>query len=206
MKIADGGVVEKLPARQQLSRRPIRQALFGCAGALNLALALSSPSHAQQQAALPPTTPNTSEASTVAEVVVTASKRPERLREVSNSVTAFTSADLTQIGAQSFADYIGRAPGVVFDASTPGVSNIVIRGVGTATTFPDQGQSTTGLYFNNIPLTDPGFAVSTSDLDTFDINRVEVLRGPPGYTFWIGDLRWRGQLHSQPGVSDTISS
>jgi iron complex outermembrane receptor protein len=122
------------------------------------------------------------------EVVVTASKRAEDLREVADSVTAFTGADLDALGAQSLEDYIGRAPGVIFDASTPGVSNIVMRGVGTATVFPDQGQSTTGIYLNDIPLTDPGFALGIPDIDVFDLQRVEVLRGPQGTLFGTATL------------------
>jgi iron complex outermembrane recepter protein len=117
------------------------------------------------------------------EIVVTASKRPEPLREVADSVTAFSAEGLQSIGAQSFEDYIGRAPGVQFQASNPGISNVTIRGVGTATVFPDQGQATTGIYLNDIPLTDPGFSVSVPDLDVFDLQRVEVLRGPQGTLF-----------------------
>lgn len=122
------------------------------------------------------------------EVIVTASKRPEALREVANSVTAFSGEQLTDLGAQSFEDYLSRAPGVIFESSTPGVANVTIRGIGTATTFPDQGQSTTGIYLNDVPLTDPGFAVSVPDLDVFDVQRVEVLKGPQGTLFGSATL------------------
>jgi iron complex outermembrane recepter protein len=132
--------------------------------------------------------PATSDSQALAEVVVTASKRPQELREVADSVTAFTGADLDAIGAQSLEDYVGRAPGVIFDAATPGVSNVTMRGVGTATVFPDQGQSTTGIYLNDIPLTDPGFAMGIPDVDVFDVQRVEVLRGPQGTLFGTATL------------------
>jgi len=134
------------------------------------------------------TVPLPNASSKIEEVTVTASKRPQKLRKIPNSITVFTSAQLTQLGAQSLADYIGRAPGVIFDASIPGVSNIVMRGVGTATVNPDQGQSTTGIYLNDIPLTDPGFAISTPDVDAFDVQRVEVLRGPQGTLFGAATL------------------
>ena len=125
---------------------------------------------------------------TLDEVIVTASKRPEALREVANSVTAFSGEQLTDLGAQSFQDYLSRAPGVIFESSTPGVANVTIRGIGTATTYPDQGQGTTGIYLNDIPLTDPGFAVSVPDLDVFDVQRVEVLKGPQGTLFGSATL------------------
>jgi iron complex outermembrane recepter protein len=126
--------------------------------------------------------------SALEEVIVTASKRPERLREVAGSVTAFTGAELQAMGAQSFQDYLSQAPGVIFQAATPGVSNVTIRGIGTATASPDQGQSTTGIYLNDIPLTDPGFAMAIPDLDVFDVQRVEVLKGPQGTLFGSATL------------------
>lgn len=142
---------------------------------------IAAPSFAADQAA-----PSTS--GNLDEIVVTASKRAEPLREVADSVTAFTAENLQSIGAQSMEDYIGRAPGVQFQASNPGISNVTIRGVGTATVFPDQGQATTGIYLNDIPLTDPGFAISVPDVDVFDMQRVEVLRGPQGTLFGAATL------------------
>jgi iron complex outermembrane recepter protein len=122
------------------------------------------------------------------QVVVTATKRPESIFQVAGSVTAFTGDELRAIGAQSFQDYLSQAPGVIFQSSTPGVGNVTIRGIGTATVFPDQGQSTTGIYLDGIPLTDPGFAMSVPDLDVFDVQRVEVLKGPQGTLFGSATL------------------
>jgi iron complex outermembrane recepter protein len=124
----------------------------------------------------------------LSEIIVTASKRAQVQREVADSVTAFSGSDLTRMGAQSFQDYVGLAPGVVFEQATPGLSNVTIRGIGTATNGPDQGQGTTGIYLNDIPLTDPSYAVSIPDIDTFDLQRVEVLRGPQGTLFGAATL------------------
>jgi iron complex outermembrane recepter protein len=122
------------------------------------------------------------------EVTVTATKRSESLRSVAGSVTALTGEQLDTIGARNFKDYLNGLPGVQFHASTPGVSNVTLRGIGTATIYPDQGQATTGIYINDIPLTDPGFALSVPDLDVFDVQRVEVLRGPQGTLFGAASL------------------
>jgi iron complex outermembrane receptor protein len=89
------------------------------------------------------------------EIIVTASKRTQNQREVADSVTAFGSNELSRRGAQSFEDYIGCAPGVIFQQAVPGLSNITIRGVETTPGVLDQGQTTTGIYLNDIPLTDP---------------------------------------------------
>jgi len=121
------------------------------------------------------------------EVIVTATKRPEAVRSISGSVTAVTSADLEEVGAQSMADYLTRTPGVVFNAATPGNSSVTIRGVST-TTGIDQGQGTTGYFINDVPLTDPYNSVAIPDIDTFDVDNVSVLRGPQGTLFGSASL------------------
>jgi outer membrane receptor protein involved in Fe transport len=116
------------------------------------------------------------------EVIVTATKRPERARDIAGSVSAMSGAQLEAIGAQSFQDYLTRTPGVVFNAGPLGDSTAIIRGVGTSV-GKDQGQGPTGYYINEIPLTEPGYAIAIPDVDAFDVERVEVLRGPQGTLF-----------------------
>jgi iron complex outermembrane receptor protein len=140
------------------------------------------------------------------EVIVTASKRAQNQREVANSVTAFSSNELNRRGAQSFEDYIGCAPGVIFEQAIPGLSNVTIRGVGTTTYGPDQGQATTGIYLNDIPLTDPSHAVSIPDIDTFDLQRVEVLRGPQGTLFGTATLGGAVNYIINPVSLDTLDA
>ncbi|MFV3128925.1 TonB-dependent receptor [Niveispirillum sp. KHB5.9] len=116
------------------------------------------------------------------EIIVTATKRQESVRDVSGSVSAVSGAQLQAIGAQSFADYIQRTPGVVFNDFQPGTSHVVIRGVAT-NSGNVQGQGTTGYYINEVPLTEPGWTIVIPDIDAFDVDRVEVLRGPQGSLF-----------------------
>jgi outer membrane receptor protein involved in Fe transport len=116
------------------------------------------------------------------EVIVTATKRPERARDIAGSVSAMSGQQLEAIGAQSSQDYLTRTPGVVFNAGPLGDSTAIIRGVGTSV-GKDQGQGPTGYYINEIPLTEPGYAIAIPDVDTFDVERVEVLRGPQGTLF-----------------------
>jgi iron complex outermembrane receptor protein len=142
----------------------------------------------------------------IGEVVVTASKRGENQREVADSVTAFGSNELNTRGAQSFEDYIGLAPGVIFQQATPGLSNVTIRGVDTTAAILEQGQTTTGIYFNDIPLTDPSFAMFIPDLDTFDLKRVEVLRGPQGTLFGTATLGGAVNYISNPVYLDTLDA
>lgn len=116
------------------------------------------------------------------EIIVTATKRAQSVRDVSGSVSAVSGAQLEAIGAQSFADYIQRTPGVVFNEFQPGTSHVVIRGVAT-NSGNVQGQGTTGYYINEVPLTEPGWTIVIPDIDAFDVDRVEVMRGPQGSLF-----------------------
>jgi outer membrane receptor protein involved in Fe transport len=121
------------------------------------------------------------------EVIVTATKENEPARAIAGSVTVLSGSQLDAVGAQSYADYLSRVPGVVFNATGPGLSTAIIRGVATTTTL-DQGQGTTGYFINDVPLTDPNFAVAIPDIDTFDVNNVSVLKGPQGTLFGSASL------------------
>lgn len=121
------------------------------------------------------------------DIVVTASKREQSVRDVSGSVSAVSEAALQRLNAQSLADYITRVPGVVFNDYQPGVSEVVMRGI-ASTTYHEANQSTTGYYLNELPLIEPGFPLVIPDVDSFDLNRVEVLRGPQGTLFGSSSL------------------
>ena len=121
------------------------------------------------------------------EIVVTAAKREQSVRDVSGSVSAVSEATLQKLNAQSLSDYITRVPGVVFNDYQPGVSEVVIRGVASST-YHEANQATTGYYLNEVPLIEPGFPLVIPDVDSFDVSRVEVLRGPQGTLFGSSSL------------------
>ncbi|HWW58493.1 MAG TPA: TonB-dependent receptor [Sphingopyxis sp.] len=121
------------------------------------------------------------------EIVVTAAKREQSVRDVSGSVTAVSEATLQKLNAQSLSDYITRVPGVVFNDYQPGNSEVVIRGIASST-YHEANQATTGYYLNELPLGEPGFPLVIPDVDAFDVSRVEVLRGPQGTLFGSSSL------------------
>jgi iron complex outermembrane receptor protein len=127
------------------------------------------------------------EATDDSEIVVTAAKREQSVRDVAGSVAAVSEATLQKLNAQSLSDYITRVPGVVFNDYQPGVSEVVIRGI-ASTTYHEANQATTGYYLNEIPLIEPGFPLVIPDVDSFDVSRVEVLRGPQGTLFGSSSL------------------
>lgn len=166
-------------------------------GACCLGLIASTSAWAQD-----PATPATdgSAAKTLDTIVVTAGKLKESVREIAGSVSAVTDQQLQDIGAQSLADYIQRTPGVVFNNYQPGVSHVVMRGIATSSGNV-QGQPTTGYFLNEVPLTEPGWTIAIPDIDAFDLNRVEVLRGPQGTLF--GSASMGGAINYVANVADS---
>jgi outer membrane receptor protein involved in Fe transport len=133
------------------------------------------------------------------EIVVTATKRPEFVRDISGSVSAFDERQLEVLGAESFSDYLTRTPGVVFNQSIPGNSAATIRGVSTTTGIA-QAQGTTGYFINDVPLTDPFYSAGIPDIDTFDVNNVTIMRGPQGTLF--GSASMGGAIDYQAAKPD----
>jgi iron complex outermembrane receptor protein len=120
------------------------------------------------------------------EIVVTATKREESLSRVPASIAAFSERDLQISGVKNVEQLAAMTPGLQFDRTSVGpgtVTYISIRGifspVGTATTgvYVDdtaiQGRPRLGTFGNGYPV-------------TFDLNRVEALRGPQGTLFGAG--------------------
>jgi outer membrane receptor protein involved in Fe transport len=122
------------------------------------------------------------------EVVVTAGKREERLINVPESVTAVSAADLAKIGAVQFRDYANTIPGLNFSTAGAGESEVNIRGVTTGTNV----SSTVGLYVDEVPYGSSGSFAKTAqlalDVGLFDVDRVEVLRGPQGTLYGAGAM------------------
>jgi iron complex outermembrane receptor protein len=113
---------------------------------------------------------------TLAEIVVTAQKREQKLQDVPISVSAVSGADLDSAGAHDFRDILLSIPGLSYSGTEPGQSNYSIRGVSTGASSP-----TTGLYLDDVSVLSIATNFSgATDLPLFDLDRVEVLKGPQG--------------------------
>ena len=115
------------------------------------------------------------------EVVVTATRREQSLSKVPISVSALTQEGLDDRGIKDFSEVARFTPGVNFDTS--GTNNISIRGIsGTG------GAGTTGIYLDDTPIQMRALAFNPDEAlpKSFDIERVEVLRGPQGTLFGAG--------------------
>lgn len=115
----------------------------------------------------------------VEEIVVTALKRSTTLQTTPMSISAVTGESLQKLGATGLADYFRQVPGVNLSQGQLGQSRVTIRGVSGS------GEATTGLYYDETPVTGPSGTTqdpsnNAADLNLFDVERVEVLRGPQG--------------------------
>src|ERR1700730_2119504 len=125
------------------------------------------------------------------EIVVTATRRSERLQDVPISVMAFSQEKLDSQGLKSIDDLSRLSPGLNFQRngmSSAGNyndegSDINIRGVDSTA-----GTSTTGIYIDDTPIQTRhlGFGAINAFPAVFDLDRVEVLRGPQGTLFGAG--------------------
>ena len=146
------------------------------------------------------TTPAAEEATgPLQEIVVTATRHEESLSKVPISVTALTQEALDLRGVKDFQDVARFTPGVNIDNS--GTNNISIRGIAST-----GGAGTTGIYLDDTPIQMRALAFNPDEAlpKTFDIDRVEVLRGPQGTLFGSGSeggtVRY---ITTQPSLTKT---
>lgn len=116
-------------------------------------------------------------------VVVTANKRSERVREVAGTVSVLQGGDLESKGVRDHEDLFRLTPGVQYNKGEGDSAVITIRGIGTSTSPGNFVQSTTGFYLEDIAFNDPYIFRTSPDVATFDLDRVEVLRGPQGVLY-----------------------
>ncbi len=131
------------------------------------------------------------------EIIVTATRHEESLSKVPISVTAMTQESLDAKGIKDFQDVVRFTPGVSIDNT--GTNAISIRGISSS-----GGAGTTGIYIDDTPIQMRAVGFSPDDAlpKTFDLDRVEVLRGPQGTLFGSGSeggtVRY---IMNQPSVS-----
>jgi iron complex outermembrane recepter protein len=133
-------------------------------------------------------TPSASGTTPDGEIVVTAQKKSELLKNVPASVTAVTATTLQDIGAARLEDYTSRIPALTVSnvSMATGSTQVTIRGITTGI----GGNPTVGIYVDDSPFGSSsalgGYTVP--DLDPQDLARVEVLRGPQGTLYGAGSL------------------
>ena len=133
------------------------------------------------------------------EIVVTATRHEESLSKVPISVTALTQEAMDVRGIKDILDMARFTPGINIDNS--GTNNIAIRGIAST-----GGAGTTGIYLDDTPIQMRALAFNPDEAlpQSFDLDRIEVLRGPQGTLFGAGSeggtVRY---ITTQPSLTQT---
>lgn len=158
------------------SRVPLRAAVHGASGlAIALAVCVALPSRLLAAGSV--------NAELLPEIVVTAQKRAEDIERVPISISVFDTASFDRLSIQDIADIANLTPGVDYQAQGT-KNNLAIRGI-----YAGTGAATTAIYIDDVPVQVRvgivGLIGSTLP-KVFDLDRVEVLRGPQGTLFGSG--------------------
>ena len=141
------------------------------------------------------------------EIIVTAQKRTEDIKDIPFSVSAISGTELAEHHVANYDDITRTVPGIGFQAGPgPGLDNIEIRGVSSTS-----GSATVGIYIDEVSVT-----VSNSLFDgavqpkLFDLERIEVLRGPQGTLYGAssmgGTIRFITKQPDLNSFSATVST
>jgi outer membrane receptor protein involved in Fe transport len=139
----------------------------------------------------------------IEEIVVSARKRSESLQDVPLSIGAVTGDQARNFGANDIVDLSRNVAGLSIADLGPGQSQVAIRGVSSGQVVRDESsrKETVGVYLDESVVS---VALFTPDIDLFDLNRVEVLRGPQGTLFGSGSLGGTIRYITKQPVLDEI--
>jgi iron complex outermembrane receptor protein len=144
------------------------------AASIALAVAGSAWAEADQDAQLP-------------EIVITATKRESTVQDTPISVTAISAADIANKGLTDFNSLAQTVPGIAMRTAGPGQTEFEMRGLNSA----GGNTSVVGFYFDETALSSPASAQLGKvviDPNLYDLNRVEILRGPQGTLYGASSM------------------
>src|SRR5687767_10575308 len=146
------------------------------------------------------------EPAALGEITVTARKRAESLQDVPFAISARTGENLDAFGAQNIEDVSRNIAGLTVQNLGPGQSQVGLRGISAGKTDRDLPgvKEQVGVYMDESVIS---LSLFTPDLDLYDLNRVEVLRGPQGTLFGSGSIGGTVRyISNQPDLSDGYGS
>ncbi len=125
------------------------------------------------------------------EIVVTAQKRSEKLRDVPVSISVIGGNAIERTGAPSLADYASYVPGLTVNSGgSPGQAQIILRGINTGGAIGASALVAT--YLDDTPVgSSSNYARASTfalDLMPYDLKQLEVLRGPQGTLYGAGAM------------------
>lgn len=145
---------------------------------------------------------STSEADGPDDIIVTATRRSESVRDIPSSISALSEAQLQEAGALQAKDVARLVPGLAYTEVNSGQAVLAVRGVQTSAVFGNL-QQPVALYYDDVPVLDLVIPWTVPRLQLFDVDRVEVLRGPQGTLFGAGALSGAIRvINSKPNLSE----
>ncbi len=117
------------------------------------------------------------------EIIVTATKREKSVRDVPASIAAIDGRDLEFKGTLSVNEIIEQTPGVSSNSARPGDQRIIMRGISTSSSATSTTPYPVGIFVGDTAFSEPYAASITPDLSAFDLQDIEILKGPQGTLF-----------------------
>ena len=133
------------------------------------------------------------------DIIVTATRSAQTLSKVPISVATFTNEKMEQQGIRQFSDVVRFTPGLTLNEDAFGGNDVSIRGIRS-----NAGAPTTGIYIDDVPIAQRSLGSTGAIFPiVFDLDRIEVLRGPQGTLFGSGSeggtIRF---IRAQPGLTE----
>ena len=171
---------------------------------LGLSLGLAMPASAQETGA---------DATSIEEIVVTARFREESAQDIGQSIRAMGQEEIERAGIIDFGDIARRTAGLDFTYRGPNANEVSIRGIaklvnqGTLDILPSQ--PVVSQFVDEVPI--QAASSRQRDINTFDMNRVEILRGPQPTYFGEGSVGGTVRYFSnepslEPGIRGTLNA
>ncbi|WP_084421451.1 TonB-dependent receptor [Henriciella litoralis] len=149
-------------------------------------IALGLPAFAQDAAVPATSDPNSEGEARQERVIVTSTRREQSLQDVPLAVTAWQQDALSEKGIVSYDGLARETPGIVLNQPTANFNTITTRGIAT-NGYGANLQAATAIYINELPISSNGNS-TILDPTLYDVERVEVLRGPQGTLFGANSL------------------
>ncbi len=142
----------------------------------------------------------------IEEIIVTATKRASSIQDVPFSINAQSQEDIQRSGATNIEELSRNVAGLIVQNLGPGQSQVAVRGVSAGQIVRDQPgvKEQVGVYLDESVIS---LSLFTPDLDLYDLNRVETLRGPQGTLFGSGSVGGTIRyITNQPNLEETEAS
>ena len=139
----------------------------------------------------------------LAEVVVTAQRYASTVQDTPLSISALSGAQLVAAGLSRLTDVVREIPGLSMRLAGPGLTEFEARGVAST----GGAAPTVGFYLDEAPLSPPALSQSGKvviDPNLYDLERVEVLRGPQGTLYGSGSMGGTIKVVTHAPTSDRV--